>query len=246
MECDRARALLHAYLDGELELSPGLEVEEHLASCARCSTMREDMTALSKLIRAAAPYHPAPASVRQAIQRQTPRAPWPRHLAGPIAAAACLALILFGYWLGNSRNDSGEALAADLVAAHVRSLQADHLLDVASSDHHTVAPWFAGHIDFAPVVVDHADIGFPLEGGRVDYLNGRNIAALVYRHERHRINVFTWPVEADTGDVEPRASKQQGFTVVRWRAAGMEYAATSDASAQTLEQLVKAFRDRSN
>ena len=251
VDCDRARSLLPAYLDGEVELPPALELEEHVASCARCSGLRDETIALGKRVRSAAPYHRAPTALRDSIRQEIAAAsPNQRHrwrrLAWPTAAAACLAFLLFGYFLGqHGRLGSDQpVLAAELVAAHVRSLQADHLVDVASSDHHTVAPWFTGRIDFAPVVVDHADIGFPLEGGRVDYLHGRNVAALVYRHDKHRINVFVWPAESGPRDIEPSASKQQGFTLVNWRAAGMDYAAASDASPQTLATLVKALRDQ--
>jgi anti-sigma factor RsiW len=137
-------------------------------------------------------------------------------------------------------------VAREIADAHVRSLMEQHLFDVASSDRHTVKPWFAGKVDFAPSVVDLSETGFALVGGRIDYIAARPVAALVYRHDRHTINVFTWPdagVGADAYEgAAPRYSTMQGFNVWQWSRRGMAFYAISDVNANTLRELVEAMR----
>ena len=126
------------------------------------------------------------------------------------------------------------------MASHIRSLQVDHLADVASSDQHTVKPWFLGKLDFAPPVIDTVQQGFPLVGGRLDYLGGRNVAVLVYRRNRHPINLYVWPGAGRPA--APEATQSQGYHLVRWSDGTMNYAAVSDVAEGDLVQFVQAVR----
>jgi anti-sigma factor RsiW len=132
-------------------------------------------------------------------------------------------------------------LAAEIVDAHLRSLQPGHLTDVVSTDQHTVKPWFDGKLDFSPPVQDFTDQGFPLQGGRVDVVHGRSVAALVYARRKHSVNVFVWPT--DEKDDTPRFGSQQGYQWIDWRKGGMEFCAVSDAAPSALEQLQRLFTE---
>ena len=160
--------------------------------------------------------------------------------------AASLLVVGFLGWTANgsyrARTESAaasNALVAELVDTHVRSLIGDHLMDVKSTDQHTVKPWFAGKTDFAPRVPDLASAGFPLLGGRIDYIRGHTTATLVYGRRRHTVNVFIWP--AGPGDAESAAARYKGYSLLHWDAGGLSYWAVTDAAAADLEQLRKAF-----
>ena len=182
------------------------------------------------------------AKVMAGIARETPTADRPR-MWGFLAMAASFAAVGVVTWnlaLLSAGPGADELMQRDLVTAHVRSLMTDsHLNDVLSSDQHTVKPWFAGKLDFSPPVVDLANAGFALEGGRLDYVNARAVAVLTYRYRKHVVNVFIWP---EAGEAEPRATLRQGFSVVRWTHGGMRYSAVSDAAAAQLFALAEALR----
>jgi len=155
--------------------------------------------------------------------------------------AVCLLALAWSSYVYLNLPSAGEPLVSELVASHVRSLQVDHLSDVASSDRHTVKPWFNGKLDFAPTVIDLAARGYALEGGRLDYLGGRTVASLVYRHGPHPINLYTWP---DPGpDEGPVRRERQGFRLVHWRTGGMAYWAVSDLAADEMDAFVAALRN---
>lgn len=193
-----------------------------------------------------ATYHRAPDALRERLRAGLAREaraadrsrPW--SFLAMAASFAAVALVTWNLALLNAGPGADELMARDLVNAHVRSLMIEgHLNDVVSSDQHTVKPWFAGKLDFAPPVVDLANAGFALAGGRLDYVNARAVAVLTYRYRQHVVNVFVWP---EAGEVEPHATSRQGFSVVQWTHGGMKYSAVSDAAAAQLFALAEALR----
>ena len=193
-----------------------------------------------------ATYHRAPAALREKLRARLAQEARGAEKARPwsffamAASFAAVALVTWNLALLNVATSGDELLARDAIAAHVRSLMVEgRLNDVASSDQHTVKPWFAGKLDFSPPVRDLANAGYPLAGGRLDYVNGRAVAALTYRYRAHVVNVFVWP---EAGESAPRASSQQGYSIVRWTHAGMGYAAVSDAAAAPILALADALR----
>jgi len=249
MNCEQARPLLAAYHDGELDVPATLALERHLAGCAACSAALQAERALSKAVRGA-PYHRAPEELRARLRAALPtaaaapaaaagtaaprrRRDWSRW-AMPLAASLALALGLDAM-LATQR--AQRTLADELVAGHVRSLQAEHLADVASSDQHTVKPWFAGKLDYSPPVRDLAAQDFPLAGGRLDYLEHRQVAALIYHRRKHVINLYIWPTQ--DGDAPPQARTDDGYSLIHWRSGGMNYWAVSDLNAEELRQFAQ-------
>jgi len=217
---------MDAYLDAELDPVTSQKVEQHLRDCRKCEQAYEVETAMAHAISQAAPYYKAPIELRERIQlslREAIGAPTTRSAGGEdslpvrrpeavrrgvffempwnwlaLAAAIAVAAIVASIFLPRlSQPGANQFLATQLIASHVRSLMADHLTDVASSDQHTVKPWLDTKLDFAPPVVDLSSEGFPLIGGRLDYLDNRPVAALVYGRRKHFINLFVWPAASD-------------------------------------------------
>ena len=247
MTCVPAKSLLESYLDDELDAAQRVQVPEHLASCSSCAGVHAQLLELRAGIRAHAPYYRAPAGLRERIQVSVRQAD--RRADRPatgfwrwMAIAAAILLAVSAAWniaLFPSRSSRVDLIARDVLSSHVRSLMGAHLLDVPSSDQHTVKPWFNGKLDFSPDVRDFAAQGFPLIGGRIDYVSGRTVAALVYQRRKHIINVFTWPSAATDGSPE---LERNGYHVVHWNTNGMSWWAVSDLNAGELRQFEDLYR----
>jgi anti-sigma factor RsiW len=251
MQCDATGQMIGAYLDQELDPATRREVAAHLAACPACSAAAEDIHSIGRQVaalgRERAPAHLATAvRARLAGASGATRAPLrlavAEHLSpGKWLARAAAVALLCGLTatatvLVMARLDSATMLEREVVAAHVRSLLQDSPTQVTSSEAHTVKPWFAGRVEFAPTVRDLAAEGFPLAGARLDYIDERRVVALVYRRRLHTVNVFVWPA-ADAGDSAPRSLVRHGYNIMTWSRAGMAYWAISDLNMTELRLL---------
>lgn len=243
---DRAPELT-AYLDGELDPQSRAALEAHLATCPDCAARLDRERRLQALLRQHLTPVTAPLDVRHRVTTSIRKAAGARRAARWrtvrwVALAAVLVLAVFGGREWGRASMAGLAGPRDLlVAAHVRSLQLDHLTDVPSSEHHTVKPWFAGKLDFSPPVPDLDSAGFSLVGGRLDYLIDHPVATLVYRRRQHVINLFFWPEAGGTRS--PAALVDRGFNLVHGRAGGFAYWAVSDLNAAELGQFADRVRE---
>jgi anti-sigma factor (TIGR02949 family) len=236
--CDQAARDFDAYIDGELAADSTAAIRDHLDACAPCRQRFADREALGRLIRSVPPYE-APARLRARVAGQTKRT-WSVRPLHAWAAVAVLAVSVAGaLTFVRSTTMRGDA-ADDVVNGHVRSLMAEHLFDVRSTDRHTVKPWFLGKLDFSPPVVDLAAAGFPLVGGRLEYIAGQPAAALVYQRQKHTINVFVWPESGASSAVTERAIR--GFHVRHWVRDGMSFWAVSDLNDAELTEFARALR----
>jgi len=237
MNCAEARALLNAHVDGELDLVRSLEVQKHVQACAACAAEEKSLRSLHAVLRDGGLAYRAPNSLRRSVRAI---APAPRHTDWQwlwkwvaLGATACAVFTLILRPAGIPDNDR---LVDEAVAGHIRSLMPGHLTDVVSSDQHTVKPWFDGRIDFAPDGKDFTAHNFPLAGGRLDYLDGHPVAALIYRHNKHLINVFVWPV-AKPGELAAKAGNLRGYNVITRDADHLHYCLVSDLNAKELADL---------
>ena len=247
MDCKNAQTMLDGYLDEELDPLRNLEIEDHLHGCAPCSQSYSDRQVIRSGLKTDSFYFKAPTDLRKRIQRSVRQAAkaeapaswlsWLR-VAMPVAATALVVLMLVPFFAGPS---SDELLTQEVVASHIRSLMVNHLADVPSTDEHTVKPWFNGKLDFSPPVDDLAKQGFPLIGGRLDYLNNRPVAALVYQSNKHVINVFVWPSNKPRQTSESMKA-QQGYNVIRWTRSGMNFWVVSDLERNQLEKFVAMLK----
>lgn len=253
MICEEARLLVHAYADGELDLAKSLEVEAHVKTCVACAREQASLRALRTAFSNGSLYHDAPgqlqrrvrAAVRDARRAEYGRGPALGYLgwAGAAAAVLLAAIIIRGVLpLGRS---ASELTAREVVDDHLRSLTQNHLADVLSSNQHTVKPWFDGRLDFTPPVEDLAVQGFPLVGGRLDYLDNRPVAAVVYRRRQHVINVFIAPAPHAI-DTLPVSQARAGYNIVYWTRSGMEYWAVSSLNAAELEKFAQLLGEQSS
>ena len=243
MTCDEAGILLHALIDGELDAGHAREVEGHIAGCRRCAAELAAYRAMGKEIAGADLRYAAPPALRRRIEAALPqtRAPSRRAvLRGFAMGSAASAIAATGLFAIILRGDDEQRIQSEVVSAHLRSLQAGHLTDVLSTDQHTVKPWFNGKLDVAPPVADLTAQGFTLIGGRLDYVDARAIAAIVYRRRAHVINLFV----AQTASTERRAASTealQGFNIRRWGERGLNYWAISDLAADELAEFGEKF-----
>jgi anti-sigma factor RsiW len=261
MRCDDVLELQSALLDGELGARDSRDLETHLAMCTHCQVRLEDQQDLSGSLRAQAEYFRAPAVLRSRIAAQIRaevRAPtraakrarsapsfslpswWPRWVGVAVPIAAALLSFTIGVQFAGPSAD--DRLLEEAVGSHTRALLTDHAFDVASSDQHTVKPWFAGKVDFSPPVRDLSADGFPLIGGRLDVLNHNRVAVLAYRRHQHEIDVFVWPVEAGASGLSGSKRTSRGYNVVRWNEGGVNFCAVSDVSMDDLQHLMALIR----
>jgi len=242
-------AQLDAYLDGELATVDARELEAHLAQCPECARFRQERLQLRAAITARVPVFPAPDALRERVRAAVgaaARARAPRRFTAwgvwrPLALAASLAVVAVGSWRLALQRTAGETLADDVLGSHIRSLMPGHLTDVLSSDQHTVKPWFNGRLDFSPPVYDFAGRGYPLIGGRLDYVDGRGVAALVYGRRQHLINVFLWPAGRGAAAV-PSTRTRQGYHLLHWATADYTYWAVSDLGLSELGDFAGLLR----
>ncbi len=243
MRCESASGLVEPYLDDELDAALKAQVEEHLAVCRSCAETHAQLLELRAAIRTLAPYLSAAAHLRDRIRNTLPRAkPAGSRFWRPAAVAASVLLAASLAWnvvLWRPHASQPDLIAQQVLASHVRSLIGTHLLDVTSSDQHTVKPWFNGKLDFSPEVKDWSLQGFPLIGGRIDYLSDRPVAALVYGRRQHIINVFTWPSASPEREVD---LTWNGYHAVRWSDKGTICWAVSDLNPSELRQFVNLCR----
>ena len=272
MNCEEATKLKDGYLDGELDPITSQTIEQHLRECPKCDQAYKTHGSLIRAIGNATPYYKAPAELRERIQsslreemaelptrnfardaqplfprRQSRPRPilWETSwnwlaLAAAIIFAAIIALTLVPRL---QRPGADQFLATQLISSHVRSLMASHLTDVASSDQHTVKPWLDTKLDFAPPVVDLSNEGFPLIGGRLDYLDNRPVAALVYGRRKHFINLFVWPAASNESKA-PKTITRQGYQLLHWADADFNYWAVSDVNVNDLQTFRQQFETR--
>jgi anti-sigma factor RsiW len=245
MTCDEADVMLHALIDDELDAGHAREIEVHAQNCTRCAAQLAAYRDLRHSLRVGNLGYPAPASLRRTIDRAVPSAAMTNRrtlLKGfalgslvSAAAAASVALVIV-------RDDRDQRIVGEAISAHLRSLQADHLTDVLSSDQHTVKPWFNGRIDLAPPVIDLTGRGFTLVGGRLDFIDGKPVAAIVYRRRVHVINLF---VAQGLGTIlpAPRTESVQGFNIRRWSEGGLNLLAISDLNPEELEEFGTKFEE---
>jgi anti-sigma factor RsiW len=243
---------LPAYFDGELDAARGRAFEDHLAACPDCTHELAALRDLRDALQDESLRHRPPADLEDRVRAALDQAP-PSPVVGrrwttwAATAAALAAAVLFGAGLTMALRtpSADDRLAAEVTAGHARSLLAQHLFDVASTDQHTVKPWFQGRADFSPPVLDLKDQGFPLAGGRLDFVDGRTAAALVYHRRQHVINLFVWP-SADRGASDVKTLSQRGYNLAHWTAGGLNFWAVSDLNADDLQEFARLVRAESS
>lgn len=269
MNCEEAKKLMDGYLDGELDPITNQKIEEHLRECHHCEQAYKAQGSLMRAIGNGAPYYKAPAELRERIRaslrdeiakepgrnvaedapslvpaeqpRTIPSATSWSWLA--LAATIIFAAIITFNVMPRLQSGRDQFLATQLIASHARSLLANHLTDVASTDQHTVKPWLDAKLDFAPPVVDLSNEGFPLIGGRLDYLDNRPVAALVYQRRQHFINLFVWPAASDAAKA-PKMITRQGYQLLHWTDSDFNYWAVSDVNVDDLQTFKQQFQTR--
>ncbi|CCE04084.1 conserved hypothetical protein [Bradyrhizobium sp. STM 3843] len=247
MTCEEANILIHALADGELDAGHASEVEAHVASCPHCTAELAAIREMTEALARADLGFKAPPQLRRRIEDALPALP-------AVAAPPSRRSVLKGFAMGSVvsalaatglvaiviSKDDQQRIEAEIVSAHLRSLQAGHLTDVLSTDQHTVKPWFNGRLDVAPPVIDLTALGFTLIGGRLDYVDARPIGAVVYRRRQHIINLFV----AQTSSTERRTTRMdtiQGFNIRSWSERGLNFWAISDIGADELNEFGEKF-----
>jgi anti-sigma factor RsiW len=258
MNCDDSRIYLPAYLDDELDVAESLRVQNHLAECGDCRQAQDQHLALRSALRDSDLFaYPSAdftkrieAAVRRAAKEEarSRRSSWFESLGFESfrwvpATAVLLIVTTIGIFvaMNSLRSSHQQLIASAVLTGHIRSLQPNHLIDVPSSDRHTVKPWFQGRLDFSPPVPDLSEMGWNLIGGRLDYVDGRPVAVLVYQRRMHNINVFLWPNHG-SADGAIKQEEAQGYQILHWNGAEMTYWVVSDLNNAELLDFARALR----
>jgi len=248
MNCHDAQTMMHGYLDGELDSSVSLQYQKHVGDCPACSKALAEQQTIQAEMKADTLYFRAPGNFRNRLraslkkQAGAGRVRFSWHW---VAAAACVVFCIgLGFLLAQSFFAASvhDRLTLEVASAHIRSLQAEHIVDKRSSDKHQVKPWFNGKLDFSPPTPDLEKEGFPLVGGRLDYLHGRPVAALVYKRREHFINLFVWPSSGNESEDIQRESRQ-GYHLIHWSRSGMNHWVVSDLNLTELNDLAQRLRE---
>ncbi|MGE1173010.1 anti-sigma factor [Pseudomonas sp. BW7P1] len=243
LDCTACQTQLHGYLDQELDVATAADVAAHLTLCTACKHLYAEAKVLKISVKRHAPYYAAPQSLVASVlaaQAPAPSRPLQRWHSRFVPAFSAAALVLAAVFYVATPG-SEQPLMEEAVSSHVRSLMGAHLNDVVSSDRHTVKPWFTGKLNFSPPVVDYSAQGFPLLGGRLDYLQHQTTAALSYGRAKHIINVFILP--ATDADEPSQSQTIRGFNVVSWQANHMRFVLVSDVEKGELEALAQLLRN---
>jgi len=255
--CADYETLLHALVDGELDAGHARDVETHVAGCSDCAARLKAIRAVRDAVHGASLREPAPAHLRSRIEAMFPApapvfapavagAPqdgriyrwWRTFLGGFSIGTALSAAVAATLVIGVFRTDQNQQVADDVVSAHIRSLQAGHLIDVETSDQHTVKPWFNGKLDVAPPVIDLTAEGFTLLGGRLDYIDGEPVASVIYQRRKHVINLFV-AQRLGSARAGVLAKTVQGYNVRHWSQQGLDFWAVSDLAGDELDEFVQ-------
>ena len=249
IQCGQARSYMHAYLDRELDPVTAAGIEAHLQNCAACAQTHAAQTSLQAAIKGHATYYTAPASLAARIRakinatsgaaanKKASRWQW----APLVAAVAATAVITWTAAIHLDFGSRDERIAEQVIAGHARSTLTNNLAQVISSDQHTVKPWLSSKLDFSPPVTDLTPAGFPLVGARLDYVDKRPVAALVYRHRQHVINLFVWPDEKAGAATAPQSSSKQGYNLLHWHNGGMTFWAISDLNPVDIKTFAEMY-----
>jgi anti-sigma factor RsiW len=249
VNCQETLNLVHAYHDGELDAANTLQVERHFADCPQCFAVLRNLGALRSLVRSEELRYAAPSSLTRSIRslagearRSERRLVWTKKPRVWLSAFAGLGVAVIALQLALlvRPDQEEEHLVGELTSSHIRSLMVNHLTDVTSTDQHTVKPWFDGKLDFAPPIKELREAGFPLLGGRLEYLANRSVAAIVYGRQKHFINLYIWPSASSS---IPGIAEQNGYHLVHWISDGMTCWAVSDLNQQELKKFAERWRE---
>jgi anti-sigma factor RsiW len=249
MNCQQAKPLIEPYADGELDATAILELEKHIHDCPACMAALRNVQSLKMALKQDTLFFAAPKELRRRVKAELHsqfgiKSRWEFRnwnwltAATTSLATACLSLLLTVTLTGPSAQ---QQLTQEIVSSHIRSLMASHVLDVVSTDQHTVKPWFNGKLDFSPPVKDLASQDFRLIGGRLDYLGGHSVAALVFQRHKHLINLFIWPTQKNVSN-PTLFTPIQGYNLINWSEADMTFWAVSDLNGKELMEFVKDYK----
>jgi anti-sigma factor RsiW len=250
MNCNDTQDLLNGYADGELDLVNHLRVDEHLENCSSCRQINANQQTLKSAMADSSLYYRASPDLRTRVQtalreagNESPTGKiWQWHWPALATVFGVITIAVLGLVYFQTSQNNDELLAKEIVSAHIRSMMANHLTDVPSSDQHTVKPWFDGKLDFSPPVIDTTEQGFPLMGGRLDYAGNRPVAALIYQRRKHFINLFVFPA-SDSSEGGSKITVRQGYNVIHWNRSGMTFWAVSDINLSELQEFTQAVQN---